>query len=121
MLAPKFFNRLVSEKKYLPLASIPPVRNTLLYALKVNEFLFLPPNQGSVNEKLYDWYARPFDCTRMLSFWPSPVGNGSHAFLLKIFLIEKLLNVTPNVPVNPIPPPQPALSSSWSEDFSSTV
>ena len=27
-------------------------------------------------------------------------------------LIEKLLNVTPNVPVKPIPPPKPAESSS---------
>ena len=30
----------------------------------------------------------------------------------KIFLIEKLLKVTPNVPVRPIPPPNPADNSS---------
>src|SRR5687768_8233373 len=56
----------------------------------------------------------------MLSFCPSPVGNGSQACFFQMFFIEKLLNVTPSVPVNPIPPPHPAESSNWSEDFSST-
>ena len=47
-------------------------------------------------------------------------GNGSQPFLLKIFLEEKLLNVMPTVPVNPITPPHPALNSNWSLDFSTT-
>ena len=37
-----------------------------------------------------------------------------------MFFMEKLLKVTPSVPVKPIPPPKPAESSNWSADFSST-
>ncbi len=77
----------------------------------MNEFLFLPPSQGSVNEKLYERKALPFDCIRRLNFCPSPCGIGSHADLLKIFFAEKLLKDTPNVPVKPIPPPHPADNS----------
>ena len=44
----------------------------------------------------------------MLSFCPSPEGSGSQLLALFIFLREKLLNVKPNVPVSPIPPPKPA-------------
>lgn len=86
----------------------------------VNELRFLPPNQGSVNEKLYDLKALPLDCILALNFCPSPDGNGSQVDRLVIFFIEKLLKETPNVPVRPIPPPKPADSSNWSPDFSST-
>ena len=78
----------------------------------VNEFRFLPPSHGSVNEKLYDLKAFPLDWILALSFCPSPEGSGSHVERLVIFLIEKLLNDTPSVPVRPIPPPKPAESSS---------
>ena len=58
----------------------------------------------------------------MVSCWPSPVGNGFQAFLLNIFLKEKLLNFNPKVPIKPpCLPPQPAESSIWSADFSFTV
>ena len=62
----------------------------------------MPPNQGSVKEKFVERNALPLLCTRILNFCPSPIGSGSQADFLKIFLEEKLLKVTPKVPVNPI-------------------
>ena len=52
----------------------------------MKEFLFLPPSHGSVNEKLYERKALPFDCIRKLNFCPSPCGIGSHADFLKILI-----------------------------------
>src|SRR5690606_37317772 len=96
--------------------------NALAYLVSkypiVNEFLFFPPSQGSVKEKLYDLNCLPLLWARRLSFCPSPTGKGFQAFLFQILLIEKLLNTTPSVPVSPIPPPNPAESSNWSDDFS---
>ena len=78
----------------------------------VNELRFLPPNQGSVNDTLYERKALPFDCILALNFCPSPDGSGSQVERLVIFFIEKLLKETPNVPVKPIPPQKPADNSS---------
>ncbi len=42
---------------------------------------------------------------------PSPRGTGWYAFLLKIFLIEKLLNDKASVPIKPVPPYPPESST----------
>ena len=39
-----------------------------------NELGFFPPSQGSTNDRLYDWYRRPFDWALILSDCPSPEG-----------------------------------------------
>ena len=51
---------------------------------------------------------------------PSPVGMGRHVPFLNILDAAKLVKLMPNVPTTR-PPPQPPLSSIWSEGFSSTV
>src|SRR5690606_34980390 len=110
--------RIVCSRPILPIA----VKSIFVKTDPIeNEFGFLPPNQGSVKEKLYVCKYLPLDCARSDNFWPSPMGRGCQASRLKIFRIEKLLKVTPRVPNRPVNPPHPADNSNWSEGRSSRV
>ena len=64
---------------------------------------FLPPSQGSEKERLYVWKL-VLPCKRKDIFCPSPIGKGLYAFLLNMFLAEKLLKDSPRVPIKPPPP-----------------
>ena len=77
-----------------------PFENTFLYKDTLNEVGFLPPSHGSVFEKLYPLYNRPFDWALIDYLCPSPPGNGVQASFLKNFFVEIFLKVKPSVPIN---------------------